>query len=101
MTMPYSGLLQTKTGAHYGGFYYGPGQVFEVENLELWSDDPYHPVILAGVTEEPIAGPPPSVKHVAQYARVHVKVRAASERLNDGTGLREDAPEPRRSDFYA
>jgi hypothetical protein len=99
--MAYSGLVKAKTGCHYGGHYHAPGKVFEVEGLDLWSDDPFFPVVLSHVEEQPIAGPPPSVKLVGHYSRVDVRVRSASERTNDGDGLREDAPEPPRSDFYA
>jgi hypothetical protein len=98
--MAYSGLVQSKTGAHYGGFYHPPGAVFEVADVELWSDDPYYPVIFSHASEEPVASPP-FVKLVQHFARVRVKVRPASERTNDGDGLREDALQPRRSDFYA
>ena len=78
--MSYSGLVRAKTGCHFGGFYHGPGRVFEVQDIDLWSDSPFEPVILSHVAEEPTAGPPPSTRLVSHYARVHVKVRPASER---------------------
>jgi hypothetical protein len=88
--MSYSGPVRARQRCEYGGTWYNAGAVFEVTDVDLWTDDPWEAVeIIAdrGGPDNPITRvPQPLVRPIV------APVRPARERPWDpsSTGRRID-----------
>jgi len=81
----FNGLVRANERCHVGGFKYGPGQVIEVNDIVLWSDDPFEAVAFDGFDGE-----------AARYVRINPPVYEASERMAPEHRIHAGLRRPRR-----
>jgi hypothetical protein len=83
----FTGLVQALVPCYFAGASYKRGDVFQVENITLWDDDPYQAVLFDSVSEEPVQGAAPRL--VSHYRPAPVNVYPAATRASGySTGLR-------------
>jgi hypothetical protein len=96
--MRYSGFVRAKENCHVAGDRHSPGDVFTVNDMELWSDDPFEAVKAAGTEEIDVPGELAGERRlitVTKYERSDVSVSPAIKRMPPDhrahAGVRKDA----------